>query len=230
MTYAMADIHGNYEKYESMLRLINLSDEDELYVLGDAIDRGPEGVRILKDIMERPNVHMLMGNHELMAIEAILAEDEETEWEKMDLWEWNGGAGTYSDLMALSAEERDRIVAFLVNLPASVEIEVNGRKFHLVHGFPADNLADQVWTRPDLSARNPFKDRTLIIGHTPVILLHGATNKALIKYIHELHRCRGHYKIEHAEGFIDIDCGCGSGSPESRLACLRLDDMEEFYV
>ena len=31
-------------------------------------------------------------------------------------------------------------------------------------------------------------------------------------------------------GLIVIDCGCGSGYELRRLACLRLDDMEEFYV
>ena len=34
--------------------------------------------------MNRPNVHMLMGNHELMAAETFLAEDEEAEWERLD--------------------------------------------------------------------------------------------------------------------------------------------------
>ena len=37
-------------------------------------------------------------------------------------------------------------------------------------------------------------------------------------------------EIEHAEGFIDVDCGCGGVIPGARLACLRLDDMKEFYV
>ena len=37
-------------------------------------------------------------------------------------------------------------------------------------------------------------------------------------------------EIFHAPGLIDIDCGCGSGYELRRLACLRLDDMKEFYV
>ena len=41
MTYVMSDIHGEYEKYLKMLDLIGFRDEDELYVLGDVIDRGP---------------------------------------------------------------------------------------------------------------------------------------------------------------------------------------------
>ncbi|MBD5472825.1 MAG: fructose-bisphosphatase class III [Lachnospiraceae bacterium] len=230
MTYVISDIHGNFDKYEGMLKLIQLSDEDELYVIGDVIDRGLDGVKILRDIMERPNVHMLLGNHELMAVEAILATDGLSRWKKMDLWMWNSGAATYNALMALNVEERDRMVAFLVNLPVSMEIRVNGQNFHLVHGFPADGEKDQVWARPDLDTPNPFTDSTLVIGHTPVVLLHGDTDEEINSYIDGLDRVGEHFKIEHAGGFIDIDCGCGSGIPEARLACLRLDDMEEFYI
>ena len=39
-----------------------------------------------------------------------------------------------------------------------------------------------------------------------------------------------HPKIHHAEGFIDIDCGCSYRRPLKTLGCLRLDDMQEFYV
>ena len=80
MVYVMSDIHGNINKYEKMLMLINFSEEDELYVLGDVIDRGAEGVRILEDIMNRPNRQMLKENHELMAVDTLLAENEENEW------------------------------------------------------------------------------------------------------------------------------------------------------
>ena len=39
------------------------------------------------------------------------------------------------------------------------------------------------------------------------------------------------YQIFHGKGFICIDCGCGNlTNPYRRLACLRLEDMAEFYV
>ena len=41
MIYYMSDVHGAYERYLKMLEAINFSDEDTLYVLGDAIDREP---------------------------------------------------------------------------------------------------------------------------------------------------------------------------------------------
>ena len=107
---------------------------------------------------------------------------------------------------------------YLANAPDHLDIEVGGRKFHLVHGFPSANHHNRIWGRPDYDTPNPFPDgRTVIIGHTPTEFL-------APKMVKE------HMKILHAPGFIDIDCGCGHHSDECRLACLRLDDMAEFYV
>ena len=40
--YIMSDIHGLYDRYEAMLKKIDLKEDDRLYVLGDVIDRGPD--------------------------------------------------------------------------------------------------------------------------------------------------------------------------------------------
>ena len=40
------------------------SDEDELYVLGDVVDRGPEPIKVLQDMRKRPNVVFILGNHD----------------------------------------------------------------------------------------------------------------------------------------------------------------------
>ena len=63
MHYVMSDLHGCYEEYLELLRKIRFSDEDVLYVLGDVIDRGPEPVTLLQDMMMRSNVIPLIGNH-----------------------------------------------------------------------------------------------------------------------------------------------------------------------
>ena len=66
MIYVMSDLHGEYEKYIKMLELIKFSDEDELFILGDTVDRGERPIDILLDMMKRPNVYHLMGNHDLL--------------------------------------------------------------------------------------------------------------------------------------------------------------------
>lgn len=68
MTYVLSDIHGNLRRFESIMKQINLQSDDTLYVLGDVVDRYPDGIKILRRIMKMPNARMLMGNHEYMML------------------------------------------------------------------------------------------------------------------------------------------------------------------
>ena len=56
MTYVMSDLHGHYQKYLQMLDMIRFSDADDLYILGDAVDRGPGSAELLRDMSMRMNV------------------------------------------------------------------------------------------------------------------------------------------------------------------------------
>ena len=60
-TYVISDIHGCYEEYMDLLEKINFSGQDELYVLGDSMDRGPEPIRVIRDLMGRPNVFISLA-------------------------------------------------------------------------------------------------------------------------------------------------------------------------
>ena len=60
--YVCSDIHGQYDLFKKILDKINFSDEDKMFVLGDAIDRGPEGIKLLQDLVDRKNVFFLLGN------------------------------------------------------------------------------------------------------------------------------------------------------------------------
>lgn len=41
MHYVVSDIHGYYDRYLKLLEVINFTDDDTLYILGDIVDRGP---------------------------------------------------------------------------------------------------------------------------------------------------------------------------------------------
>ena len=73
MIYVMSDIHGNTERFDSVMKQISLSRNDRLYILGDVVDRFPGGITLLRRIMKMPNVCMLLGNHELMMLKAAAA-------------------------------------------------------------------------------------------------------------------------------------------------------------
>lgn len=73
-TYVCSDIHGMGGTYLDTLNRLNK--DDVLYILGDATDRGDEGIGILYDIMkhsgenpQKPQIKYILGNHDLMLIE-----------------------------------------------------------------------------------------------------------------------------------------------------------------
>ena len=215
MVYCISDLHGDIEKFQAMLKRIHFRDEDTLYVLGDVIDRKPNGVEILKIIMNAANIHMLLGNHEQMCIATL---GPLNVLGARSLWEQNGGHSTFQELVHFcTAEEKNGIIAFLMNLPTFIEIEVEGQKFHLVHGYPGNTVNDRLWGRPDFDlVAGPLEEQIVIIGHTP-------TN-----YLQETNST--HYEIWCRPGIIDIDCGCGHNDPKCRLACLYLNTMDVFYI
>ncbi len=208
MIYCTADIHGEFERFRRLLELIRFSGEDTLYVLGDVIDRGLDGVKVLEFIREQENMALLMGNHEKMCLDA-LGKDSLPGARK--LWELNGGRPTHIDLA--EHPDRDALLAYLSGLPLFLDIEVNGKSFRLVHGFPGETEEDMLWGRPEAGmTRRPLPGKTVIVGHTPTQHL---TGKSF---------------IWHGPGILDIDCGCGHDDPNRLLAGLRLDDMKEFYA
>ena len=71
MTYVMSDIHGNQARFEDVMRKINLQPEDTLYILGDVIDRLPDGLKLIRQFMKMPNVKLLVGYHVHMMLEAL---------------------------------------------------------------------------------------------------------------------------------------------------------------
>lgn len=47
--YVCSDLHGRYDRWSALPEKIDLRPSDTLYVLGDVIDRGPDGCKILLD-------------------------------------------------------------------------------------------------------------------------------------------------------------------------------------
>ena len=139
MQYAVSDIHGCYDKYVELLRRLGLKDSDTLYVLGDMIDRGPDGLKILLDMSMRPNIVPFLGNHEYAALTCLpwLMEElteENTEPDKL-LWRlksvqgWmsDGGDKTVTEFRRLSRSARQDVLDILEDLTVYEEAEAGGR-------------------------------------------------------------------------------------------------------
>ncbi len=224
MIYVLSDIHGHMPRFKSILRQIKLKETDTLYILGDVIDRNPDGVKILKMIMKMPNVKMLRGNHEHMLLDALYYHPypPKPAWRdhELRLWYRNGGEITNNHWKHSRLDDREKMTQYLLNLPINIDIEVNGKPYKLVHGKALqtnpihneteDLIISAVWDRYPPGFTGP-KETTIIFGHTPTVYYQTVRP----------------YEVWFGKNLIGIDCGCAY--PEGRLACIRLDDMKVFY-
>ncbi len=247
-TYVVSDLHGQYKMFKKLLEKAAFSDADKLYMLGDAIDRGPDGVKILQHVMEAPNMEFLLGNHEFMMLNSVDPEGSapllcsQLPGRDARLWTLgNGGDKTFNKFRRLKKAGRRELLEWLFSRSLSTRIEVGQKCFLLTHSFFREDMIDvpykdmdysTVWNivwptpfRPDLyidtkeySAYEPW---TFIIGHVPTI------------YADEAHfpRPLSSYRTEN---IIVIDGGCGRHNDDDAMykggILLRLDDLCEFTI
>lgn len=232
MVYVMSDLHGCFDLYKKMLDKIKLSDNDTLYILGDILDRGEGGIKIIWDIIKHKNIIPLVGNHDYTAYivlkrlySPIPKKECKSEYLKNVIslyrdWIKDGGQPTYDAFQRLSEKEREEFFCFIENMDTYAEITVGKNDFVLTHSglghfdkkkplskYPLDDL---IWARMNYNEVY-FDGKYLVSGHTPT----GLIDK---EYSGRIYRKNNH---------IAIDCGavfCGT------LGCIRLDDFKEFYI
>ncbi len=237
MHYVISDIHGCFDELMALVKKIKLKDEDILYILGDAVDRGPKPVEVLKWMMMQSNVIPIIGNHEYMMMKVLLPGLKEVGSEEdventltldfitdTNLWflSENGGKITSDCFRKLPVHEREELLEYVKEFSLYEELTIDGRRFVLVHTIDesihslkdlenADiyDLNEFLISRPDFMGSWKGDD-TFIIGHTPTWFLERKDNH-----------------IFKNDNLIDIDCGCVMGG---NLAALCLETMEEFYV
>ena len=145
MVYVTSDLHGfSLERFQAFLAQVGFSDEDYLFILGDVIDRGDDGVAILRWLLVQPNVELILGNHEamLLACDFLFREVDEENLASLDgaqihsyrVWKSNGAQPTLNALRALAPEERADILEYLRECPLYDTVSLESGEFLLVHG------------------------------------------------------------------------------------------------
>ena len=175
-TYAFSDIHGQYELWEQIKNFIDPS--DRLIFLGDACDRGKDGIKILQEMLKDPRITIIYGNHEdfIVNVGSDLMEDN---YSMVQAWSNNGGYDTCLDFLRLHPFEQRNLIVKLLKLPLVVEhVNTRGQTILLSHaGFtPGKEYNTEIhaeeyyWNRKHFFDAWPEGyDNTFIVhGHTPV--------------------------------------------------------------
>lgn len=230
MIYVIGDIHGCYEKYQNMLKKLKPGNADSVFILGDVIDYGTDGIKILFDLMYRPNFYPVLGEHEYMAkkilplanninsIDELKSALNDDDNQTLECWLKSGGEPTLSDFLALDDEERESIIDYLDEFAPFEEVTAGGRDFVLVHAGIKDfdeeknledyNEEDFITQAADYS-KIYFTDKYLVTGHTPTVAFNP-------------NGCKIYSKKRH----LALDCAACYGE---KLAAVCLDTLKAYY-
>ena len=125
MTYVVSDIHGCFDKFKELLRKINFTDNDIMYVLGDIVDYGEQPIELLCDLSMRVNVIPVLGEREfkayklLTALDRMLAEGSMPDPDvlsEMAQWSADGGATTITGFKELDEDMREGVLDYLADM------------------------------------------------------------------------------------------------------------------
>ena len=176
MRYIISDIHGEYSLFIELMQKIGFSENDELYICGDIIEKGDDSIKLLKLISEIPNVHAIRGNHEeafLNYYYVLMREKDDYDVVLNNLRDYIQGDGKL-----LTWE----IVEFIESLPyyietedficvhAGVPLEDNGRVQPL-ETVPIEELIyNRKFKSPDVLPQN---SKCVFYGHTSSMSVFG---------------------------------------------------------
>jgi len=205
--FAISDIHGCVESFKGILRQISLKTTDQLFLVGDLVNRGPSSDLVIDHYLKLKNdgfqIYFIRGNHD----QTILNTHKKTIGQRKRI------LGT---LYAQNLLENGFIKEKYLNAIQESYHYIKLDDFYLVHaGFnfksanPFENVYAMMNTRSFKAKKKFLEGRRIIIGHTP---------KDLAKIMR---------KIKKGKRKLYIDNGCVNYKTrgQGNLICLNLDSM-----
>lgn len=227
MTYLISDIHGEYDLFLRLLDRIGFSDEDEMIILGDVIDKGAQSVRLLRFIRRQPNVTTILGNHEYdflkykYSLERSHRGDAAAVMRKLREY-------FSADTETMTSAETEYIESLMpfwetdeyLCVHAGVETDSFGKILPLDLQSPEVLVYDRRFK--DAERVLAPTEKTVIFGHTPCVydeptatfIKTPKKNVAVPKKISDFSKIR-------------LDCGV---YVTGKLGTLRVEDLCEFFV
>jgi len=189
----IGDVHGHYNTLMNLLEAIAPDSEDEVYFLGDLIDRGPQSFQVV-DFVQASPYYCLLGNHEQLLIDSLA--DRLSRQHMMQIWLYSGGQATVTSYRQVGNSILYDHAEWMKTLPTYIDLG----DVWLVHAgvhpeMPlSEQTADQFcWIRDEFHriTKPYFPDKLIITGHTITFTLPNIAPG----------------KIAQGPGWLDIDTG-----------------------
>lgn len=215
--FVITDIHGCRKTFLALLDKIAFSKADELYLLGDYVDRGPDSKGVLDEIFRLQNndytVRCLRGNHEEILLRSL--------YDPVGLENWmlTDGKKTMDSFgVEMTADIPAVYLDFIRELDYYFEVD----EYILVHAGLNFNLFDPLEDQRDLLIIRRWYDNIRYDWLGQRIVLHGHTPMPYFDIEQQLLHLG-------ANRYLDLDAGCvyaGSDRPDrAGLGYLCAFDM-----
>lgn len=243
MVYVIGDIHGCFDEFQKMLKVINFDYvNDKMYFVGDYIDKGKDSYKMLRYIDKHrfdKCFVFLRGNHEDEFISYIdLLNSIESDKSKFELCEILHDRSEYFDMYGTvrkllsmdsmaSGATLTRWANIFRRMPFKINTHYNRKNYIIVHAGYKPGLEDEkflLYAREESITEGGVKGFTILAGHTPTCIegTFAYNHGEVFKYYNEAKDCT----------YYDLDCGSFMRDKydDAKLACMRLDDNKIFYV
>lgn len=186
------DIHGCAKTFRALVAKVDLKKEDQLFLLGDYIDKGPDNAGVIDFILELLaagyQVLPLRGNHEEMLIASHqAAEIVEDNYARIPRLNKRKG------IVDRTSRILPKYEAFFLNLPYFYELEQHllvHAGFNLGRSNPKKDYEAMLWTADFEHDGTVLDGKTVIIGHVSTML----------QFIED--------DVEQRNALITLDNGC----------------------
>lgn len=172
MRYAIADIHGGNRTFTTLLSRINLRHDDNLFLLGDYVDRGPDSMGVMETLCTMKDagydIRPVRGNHEEMLLRTI--RDDQNMFSSLYMREWgNDAPQRFGSNIPETISER------YVNLLESMPYILVEQDYIFVHAgltlsatdpVHSSDITDMLWSRNIVADTSKLGGRQLVTGHT----------------------------------------------------------------
>lgn len=235
--YIITDIHGMFLEFIELLKKANFNyDEDELIVGGDIVDRGPEPMLCILELLKIKNVISVQGNHDIWFYNFIVQGSKNHFLEGK-----HGSKPTIEKWLRLSDDDKKLVFSFLkAQRPYYVDQKNNlfvhagfDKEYKIEEQLLWDLVCDMHFIKSIMSSqKNKIKKIATIENFNEIFVGHTAT----IRYIKDKN---GIYKEGKGWDNIVLEpihihnvwmMDTGSGFKIGRLSLMNIDTKELFQV
>lgn len=187
----IGDVHGHYDGLNKLLETIAPDSDDQVYFVGDLIDRGPKSAQVVQLVREN-NFHCVLGNHEQLLLEAF--PNSKVSHMALQAWLQSGGQSTVASYN--KPETLLENLDWMRTLPTYLDlgdIWLAHAGLHPKLSIDQQTSHEYCWIREEFHSmpRPYFPNKLIITGHTITFTLPGVPPGALAQ----------------GQGWLDIDTG-----------------------